>query len=39
MTQYQSEITLPQVKNLASQYAYAKEVFTVAELSDLTTVP
>ncbi|QCZ43108.1 LicD family protein [Levilactobacillus brevis] len=39
MTQYQSEIPLPQVKNLASQYAYAKEVFTVAELSDLTTVP
>ncbi|WP_125573338.1 LicD family protein [Levilactobacillus huananensis] len=39
MTQYESNTTLPRVKNLASQYAYAKETFTVAELTDLTPLP
>lgn len=39
MTQYQADPSLLQVKNLASQYGYMKEVFPVAELSDLTPVP
>ena len=39
MTQYQDDETLPQVKNLASQYAYDKEIYSVAELTDLTPVP
>lgn len=39
MTQYQARTDLTQVKNLASQYAYDKEVFSVAQVSDLTTVP
>lgn len=39
MTQYQANSELPRVKNLASQYAYAKEAFDVTQVSDLTTVP
>ncbi|WP_367295212.1 phosphorylcholine transferase LicD [Levilactobacillus yonginensis] len=39
MTQYQSQSQLTQVKNLASQYSYTKEVLTVAEVTNLTTVP
>ncbi|HJE87302.1 LicD family protein [Levilactobacillus brevis] len=39
MTTYQADTSLLQVKNLASQYAYNKEVFTVAEVSDLTPMP
>lgn len=39
MTQYQARTDLPHVKNLASQYAYDKEVFTVDQVSQLTTVP
>lgn len=39
MTQYQGDETLLQVKNLASQYSYNKEVFTVAEVTDLTLMP
>lgn len=38
MTQYQDDDQLPQVKNLASQYAYDKEIYSVAELTDLTKV-
>src|SRR5699024_7484623 len=39
MTTYQGDTSLRQVKNLASQYAYNKEVYTVAEVSDLTPMP
>lgn len=39
MTQYQSDDALLQVKNLASQYAYEKEIYQVSELSDLINVP
>ncbi|RXI80040.1 LicD family protein [Levilactobacillus suantsaii] len=39
MTQYQSQADLPNVKNLASQYAYDKEVFTITQVTDLTMVP
>ncbi|TGD19562.1 LicD family protein [Levilactobacillus suantsaiihabitans] len=39
MTQYQDDVQLPQVKNLASQYAYDKEIYDVKELTDLIPVP
>ncbi|WP_125583368.1 LicD family protein [Levilactobacillus cerevisiae] len=39
MTQYQADDSLSQVKNLASQYAYEKEIYSVTELTDLIDVP
>jgi len=38
MTQYQTTASV-QLKNLASQYSYDKEIFSISELTDLTTVP
>lgn len=39
MTQYQADDTLTNVKNLASQYSYNKEVFSLRQVTELTTVP
>lgn len=39
MTKYQDRSELTQVKNLASQYSYNKEVFSLKQVSELTTVP
>ncbi|KRL48320.1 LPS biosynthesis protein [Levilactobacillus spicheri DSM 15429] len=39
MTAYLSQPNLTQVKNLASQYSYNKEVFSLRQVTDLTPVP
>lgn len=38
MTQYQTTASI-QFKNLASQYSYDKEIYSISELTDLTSVP
>jgi len=39
MTRYQDHVGLTQVKNLASQYSYNKEVLDLKQVTNLTTVP